>query len=271
MIVSLFGGLGNQLFQYAFGVSTAFARREQLFFTRHRTQNCKYRQPDAYGLDAFVSNIAFTNQETPNVCEEINFQFNPSVYKAPPNSTYIACWQSERYFNTELVRHMMTFRRPMSDQSLRVAEQIASAGPASAFLHVRRADYLVHVETGDDWHGCMSMNYYKEAVRRIQEQHENVLFFVFGDDPNWERENFRGSEFTVIDHVRPDTPEIHEDIQLMSLCRHGAISNSTFAWWGAWFGDTQQNRMVFAPNKWFKTGSLDESNVVPERWVKLGV
>jgi hypothetical protein len=160
----------------------------------------------------------------------------------------------------------------MSEQSYEVARDIKLYGERSTFLHVRKTDYL---EKGDP-HTSLGKDYYAAAIAKVREKCKDAKFFVFSDDPGWCRKEF--PDFQVVDHNKPggryfgsDMPgKEHEDIWLMSLCRHGVIANSSFSWWGAWLGDEQEDRVVVAPRQWFgpKLAHLDTKDLVPERWTK---
>jgi hypothetical protein len=197
------------------------------------------------------------------------FAFDPSVYTRPKGCSFIGHWQTEKYFDVPLVRQDMTLRNPINDKSKMIADAIQNAGEKSAFLHIRRTDYMI--PTNVAYHGHPTLRYYNEVIERVRAQHEGAKFFVFSDEPEWCRANF-SSDFTFVDHnkmgVDGKPGQEHEDIYLMSLCRHAAIANSSFSWWGAWLGDTQPDRMVFAPKHWFVV-NLETKDIVPERWIKL--
>ena len=55
---------------------------------------------------------------------------------------------------------------------------------------------------------------------------------------------------------------------LMSLCKHNIIANSTYSWWGAWLNDNQE-KMVIAPNKWFRSNDINDRDLIPESWVRI--
>src|ERR1700674_5833126 len=100
MIVRLMGGLGNQLFQYAFGRSVSLVRREPLFFTRFYLgkNNGSYTER-TYSLDAFnVKDIQFKPAEEQCIFDEgnVTFEFHPDVYTTRCKS-FIGSWQSEKY------------------------------------------------------------------------------------------------------------------------------------------------------------------------------
>jgi Glycosyl transferase family 11 len=273
IIVRIMGGLGNQLFGYAFGISIAKARKENVGFTLRGCGTDEYHLTN-YLLDAFVDDIKLLPKyvEAESVFSDYlrplgSFGFDPEVYTTK-STTFVGYWQTEKYFDVKLVRQKVSFRYPLGDQSQRVAESITRVGKASTFLHVRRGlDYL----NRDRHHGVMSMKYYNEAVRRVKESYENAHFFVFGDNLPWMREQFFGSEFTIVGHIEPGSNATHEDMHLMSLCQNGIIANSSFSWWGAWLGDTQTNRLIFAPERWLTDPKIDFRGIIPDRWTKLEV
>jgi hypothetical protein len=256
MVVRLMGGLGNQMFQCAFGASVGKVRGEEVTFSY--TPNWR-----PYGLGAFSADVRLTG-ETSAVFLEPGFGFCGDVYAAPPNMTYVGYWQTERYFDRELVRRAFVLRNGVSDKTRAAADDILSDNN-SAFLHIRRTDYLNKGTA--EYHGRPSPEYYAEAMGRIRACREDVRFFVFSDDPEWCRAEFAAPEFKVIDH---SASAPHEDIYLMGLCRDAILANSSFSWWGAWLSPHEKGnkRLVFAPKRWF-LADVDTPDRIPERWTKL--
>jgi hypothetical protein len=255
MIVRFLGGLGNQLFQAAFGLSVSAKRNESVAFSLPDSPN---RRP--YGLNAYVADIKFA-PETDFKFHERSFIFQNDVYTAPWDATYIGYWQTEKYFDENFIRQVFVLKNKINDRALMTLDAIAKAGKSSAFLHVRRGDYLWPAQL--QYHGVLNENYYGAAINRIRAQYENAHFFIFSDDPDWCRQAF--PRFTI---VRGNQP--YEDIYLMSQCRNAILANSSFSWWGAWLSldeKSRNERLVIAPKRWF--ANITAPDMIPDRWTTI--
>jgi hypothetical protein len=288
MIVRVNGGMGNQMFQAAFGASESARRNNEVLRLHLFNLGPGYHR--AYSLDCFglrnlngirqgFQLISKVSNDWP-IYQENSFAFDENVAKQKPETYFIGNFQTEKYFNQELVRSMFQFKQALSADSIRFRYMILSS--TSCSIHVRRTDYL----NVQEYHGMPSMAYYNEAIKYVKDRTSKVNFFVFSDDPVWCRNNFIGDEFHIVDingyGNGNDGPSTEwEDMSLMSLCDHAIIPNSTFGWWGAWLGETYErdiaavkfNRMTIAPKAWFNPNGpakdFDTTDIVPERWIRL--
>lgn len=291
ILVKLMGGLGNQMFQYAAARSLC---------RRHGTSlklDLSFLESDQAGntsrtfeLDHFCITaekatrweISTMSGKSKTVLETVlarifqrlsgntgyrekQFQFDPQVLTLPDNVYLEGYWQSECYFSDidEIIRNELTVRSPLLDKNLELAEEILAVNAVS--LHVRRGDYVMDEKTRAA-HGVCDLDYYLRAEDRVAKSIENPHYFVFSDDPEWAAENLKLRH--PVRYVNHNGSMAHEDLRLMSLCRHHVIANSSFSWWGAWLS-TSPDKLVIAPDRWFNDLTIDTSGLIPSRWQRL--
>ena len=109
-------------------------------------------------------------------------------------------------------------------------------------IHVRRGDYLNYFNAFP----LLPKIYYKEAVKFITEQTGCSHFSVFSDDIAWCEKQFR--DIPGYFYYSKERSDI-EDLWGMSQCKYHIISNSTFAWWGGFLG---QSKLVIVPPFWLQ-------------------
>lgn len=282
IVVKLIGGLGNQLFQYAFGRYLAHVHDVPLkldvgafdHYRLHRYSLCHFNIVEQFASPADIKElVSLYRDDVPyferSILSEwaMNPDFDPrlldlDILKAGPNVFLDGYWSSEVYFKPieHILRHEFRVKHPLERKNKEIARLLESCNSVS--LHIRRGDYV----TNPDCIVCTD-DYYKQAVQLVAARVRDPHFFIFSDDPAWARENFRSEyPFTLVDHNDADTN--YEDIRLMSLCKHNIIANSTFSWWGAWLNDNPE-KIVVAPHRWFKRRDLDAANMIPAGWIRL--
>lgn len=285
VIVRISGGLGNQMFQYAAGRSVATRHGVPLLLDLSSYQSPKARPYDLhhYPLRADVlpvparptSGIARLLRPSlsrakpepgPLVYREPHHHFDPALFDRPRPLVMDGYWQSWRYFAdiADEVARDLTPLAPLDPANRRMADQIASC--VAVAVHVRRGDYVSKPRV-TAFHGLCGPDYYAEALRHMLEAAAPERVFVFSDDLDWVREHMSFPlPATFVDVNAADRG--YRDIQLMSLCRHHVIANSSFSWWGAWLA-RHPGQVVVGPKAWFQSPTHDTSDVMPPTWVRL--
>jgi hypothetical protein len=295
MIISrIFSGLGNQMFQYAAGKSLANHHGAELKLDTSWFSSAEEKQtPRLYSLDVFrlPEQIAseseikkFTHStyrgllgrihgrylrslpaHKKPVYTEPHFHFDSGFFKSRKSLLMIGYWQSERYFLpvAEEIRNLFTI--PVSGEPNHQQERKIRSTEAIS-LHVRRGD-MVHNPEVARVHGSCDLEYYREAARRIASGLEHPEFFIFSDDPEW-----------CFEHLKLDHPvhvisnnqgkDAWQDMQLMRMCKHHIIANSSFSWWGAWLNPSSEKKVI-APYRWFNEGNHDLRGLVPSGWIRI--
>lgn len=135
----------------------------------------------------------------------------------------------------------------------------------------------IHVRKGEDYRsriyyqGTCPVDYYQKAVKLISEKVKNPRFYVFADNKEWVKENFNDFDYTLVEGNPVAGYGSHFDMQLMSLCRHNIISNSTYSWWGGYL-NRHQDKIVVAPDIWFNPASCADytsRHLLCNGWIAL--
>ncbi len=294
VFVKLMGGLGNQMFQYAAGL--ALARRVgaplrldtsllaegpgddgRRAFALHRlTISAKVASAAEIALAAGrraprwldrVPGLRRLARPAPvPVLRERHFHFDPLFLAASDPVCLVGYWQSERYFEgiRDLLRGEFALKSRLAGTNGEMADRIR--GAPSVSVHVRRGDYVSR-EATNKFHGVCETAYYEACFAEMERRVPGAAYFVFSDEPAWVREHMSlPARSTVVDHNPREMA--HEDMMLMSMCRHNIIANSSFSWWGAWL-NANPDKVVLAPGRWFRDPSLDTSDLLPEGWIRI--
>lgn len=218
------------------------------------------------------------NTSTGKIIRERGMPFNQSVLDTISNQLDAehTCmldgyWQTEKYLTHVTKQELGLIFQPgtaISDQAFQNLKLILNAGRSAVFVTIRRTDY-----TKTDYHGVLPPNYYVEASKIIAERVQNPQFFVFSDEPEWAKTQFRFPfPYTVCGNWNQTTPahlgREDEELFLMRHCPNAIMANSSYSWWGAWLAETP-NSVIVAPQKWFHNSPEDASDIVPERWTKI--
>ncbi len=272
IIVRIWEGLGNQMFQYAYArkrmaesvpVSLdlnrayieAFPTFKNNTFRCNRIQKFHLTIPsmnvEKYGRYFYMrrktrleKSICFLAEHRlwPYAFIEEETEHYSRKAACVKGNVYLKGWfQDQRYFEgirKELL-HEFTPRKKirLSSDLLRMVRSRNSVA-----IHVRRGDY---VRLG--W--TLSRAYYIQTKELLEKKIEAPVFFVFSDDYFWVKENIPFKETDRVFYIDEICRlEDYEQLLLMSSCRAQIISNRTFSWWAARL-NTNSDKLVFMPKK----------------------
>ena len=229
IVVYLMGGLGNQMFQYAHGVSLAERFNKPLCINTE-FYNSSNRP---FLLDKFP-----ITHKTQHGCIEpwIREQSFPFSKIDQDHGTLFGYWQSEKYFadHADLIRKEFALPKKNLD---------------AVAVHVRRGDYL----NLQNIYNITPLWYYQEVAKK----YDGRKFYVFSDDIQWCKDHLE----LPGDVTFAEGDEL-EDLALISSCESHILANSTFSWWGAWLSGSDD---VTVPMPWF-SNNLDSRDLIPDRW-----
>jgi len=291
--VLLYGGLGNQMFQYALnlalnqrGVKSRVSISQYFGHVHHNGFDMSHafnlQLPFGVSVQDFLlanGGPIFKNKLSYFVLRQVlkmqaktsdlyrekkEFIKDENVF-SQRDVTFMGTWQDEAYFGgiEKEVRRCFEFKKPTDSKNISLSSEISNRNAVS--IHVRRGDYLNPIWAGSHM-VIKDKAYFEDAAALIEDRIGEAHFYIFSDDMAWVKENIRLSNCTYVDHNSGKNSYL--DMYLMSLCKHNIISNSTFSWWGAWLNQNP-DKIVVMPDRWLQNNSAQ--GIFPSQWVKLEV
>lgn len=293
MIISMLkGGMGNQMFQYAAGFALVNKHQTKLKldinYLLDKSKRYFRHTHREYALDAFniKAEIATPKEisrfTTPrignkyfyhlkkrilksyNVFEESHMHSQDEFQNIPPDAYLDGFWQNASYIQNvrNLLLEEFSFKEPLPEYCINTFNEIKNSN--SVCVVFRRGDYVNHPELD-----ITELNYYHAAIDIFQNKKNNFTYFIFSDDILWCKANFVRNDIEIIFVDQMYTgPKAQYYLQLMIACKKYIIPNSTYPWWAAWLNDDQE-KVVIAPKKWFRSQIVDINPIVPNDWITL--
>lgn len=282
VIARLAGGLGNQLFMYAFNKALAERNGVPLKldvrggFERDRTYQRRHLldhilPPEAHAsrwqsrlfplghtlrkLDRKLN--ARLPMERRYYVQERTLAYDPAIkqLKIVRPTVFNGYWQAPQYFDdlapgmAERIRFPDYLTGPVRAE----AESIRSAN--AVCLAIRRYEEVPRPK-----HHILQLDYFQQAMARIEQHVDNPHYFVFAQDMEWARRNIRSAHPVSFAAEKDLHTGVIQDLYLMTLCRHYILSNSSLHWWAAWLGQSA-DKTVIAPAK-----GWPNADMLPAEW-----
>lgn len=297
-IVNIIGGLGNQMFQYAFAYSLKMKFPDEkvmidkshfghIFFKKYKGANLHngfeidkvfpnadipcakpyelmrvtWYMPN-YVLSRLMRRILPVRKTELIQPNSDYFAHNESYYAVTRNCYFEGIWASANNYIPirKDIQNLFSHGTPNELNSQYISKM---ASEDCVGIHIRRGDYL----QCPDFIGISDLDYYQRAIDVILSDGQKYVFYIFSNDIKWCKEHIspllQGNEVIFVTHnIGNDSCW---DMFLMSYCKDLIIANSSFSWWGA-FLNTRQGRVV-APKKWVNRDA--EFDVWLDEWIRL--
>ena len=298
ILVRLWGGLGNQMYQYAlarklsilnnnaqikldisyfanyywpfelnkFNIKASLANSNEIF----EFDNGSLSKKAGLLIEKipWIRVKDFIRKPFSYVYTEPKVSFNPEVLDIRQDVYLKGYWASYKYFNDirSVLLDDFTFKEEMNDSNKRICNLILSSDKAVS-LHIRRGDYISLPHTKKFFRSPYDDGFYDKAITEIEKNINNPEFFIFSDDPEWVKANMKlKHKNTIVDINKGDNN--YWDMKLMSLCKHNIIANSTFSWWAAYL-NKNTSKIVYAPKVWFNDSKYIMEDIIPPNFIAL--
>lgn len=282
-IIKAYGGLGNQMFQYAFYKYLSLYNNDVKFDIRdYKIHNYHqgFELKEIFNVDfveptkSEIKKLAVSQESlivrglfrmfglrisrTSEIFEQKDLMFINNNFTTA-DAVLRGNWQDKSYIEPieDELKNIFSFPE-INEINKRIANNIQENNSVS--IHIRRGDYL----KSSSLYGICDETYYNNAINLMLCRLGDCKFYFFSDDIEWCKNKYPSlnAEYIAWNHGE----ESYRDMQLMSLCRHNIIANSTFSWWGAWL-NKYINKIVILPKMWEKNRSSKKLQY--KNWIEI--
>lgn len=261
-VVRISDGLGNQMFQYAFAY--ALARKtgarvllDPLFWgtslRKYQLEEFKVTNTERMVSKVWDYILGFgprngrrfkdkyrqrlIRRKYRLVEEKQIMHYDAAVGTQEESSFFMGFWQTPRYFDMyyDELKCQFTRKKGLSLEAQEYQRQIQRG--ISVAMHIRRTDYV-----REEGNVTLQLDFYREALQRMEERLRDFILFVFTDDKEFVKENFHLREYILVEGISD-----LDEFELMRRCSHHIIANSTFSWWATYLGENKGG-IVYAPH-----------------------
>ena len=305
--VILMGGLGNQLFQYAFAMHLSGHQNTTILLDQNlgtiRRNRMNQPELDGFGLsnrvginDAKSSTILvkrivgllIRSHLKPNsigilafnriislfakIILSIHFKTNIKLYVATDAGMNTNQIKDKNLF----IGYFQSYRYSNSSDEYSELKKIAirNLGVGYSYLESKARDEMplvVHVRLTDyrveEKFGIPSLEYYRIAIERQWETRRYRKIWLFSDDPEASLEFVPENYREFISNLDVKELDSSQTLNAMRLGHGYVLANSTFSWWSAYLSHTTEPIIMY-PIPWFK-GMPDPNDMFPEVWVPI--
>lgn len=276
-VVQLCGGLGNQLFCYAFGLSQARKYDAELWIDTSLNDNGLCRNLEILDMNIEFDNHISMYYSQNKILRRLGYNWirrkmkigwNTKIYKVEDafisykeipmikSTFYRGYWQNYRFFDSykKDIRKMLTQKYEVESEYLDLKKRMLATD--SVAIHIRRGDYLKN-----GW--GLSMDYYIQCLNQISQLSKHIEVYIFSDDIDFCKKEFQTIYPNAIYPSYKEKNKTIDDMLLMSNCRYMIIANSTYSWWAAYI-NSREDSVIFCPiyKEWGR-------NFYPDNWISL--
>jgi hypothetical protein len=269
--IKLHGGMGNQLFQVAAGIKYCEKNNSLPVLIYENDQNKHHYYP--HSDEQKILDIIFKNFNKLTLKELIGLNYNLQLIK--PESEFLDAYKKydlkpisnlniflDGYFqNKEYISDRNELQNLfIDDKKIELVESLFEDVHENYFIHIRRGDYV-----GKSQYEINYDIYFKNALKllfkntRINHIYNNnrIKVYVLSNDIEYCKtyqvlEDFKDK----IDFIFIEKLDEIDSFYLMTLCKGGIISNSSYSWWGSHLNNTP-GKIIIMPKFWLPDTNIN--------------
>lgn len=275
-VVNVVGGLGNQLFQFLFGIALEQETGRQTVYDVSDFE--RYRLHEGLVIETYFSVLLDRAQpaDLANASwlvrgfhrKRVVSKLAPYLGPLSPVLTdetwsltnrhdrgpryFRGYWQAQPYAPSTLeeVRRRLRFQPALMESAEKKLLTLRVDCDSCAAIQVRRGDFL-HTPKNSPHYG-LPLGYFYSAMEKMNARRGIRTFYVFSDDLEGLKAEFR-PDFEVVYVDKTVSTSAGMDLCLMSAFPNLIMSNSSFGWWAAALR-ADPSGTVYAPAQWLNPG-----------------
>jgi hypothetical protein len=275
IIVSLTGGLGDQINQYIFGhilseklnckliFDTSYYKKKKNSFKIQITkfkidssvkfENKLFKLPfrfiqynrfwPIFFFNIFIGRFFFKKQIEYFVYDYWHYPFIKNKYQFKKNSYYFGYWHSLAFFKKNLSKIKKEFSLKKESENLKkIKKKITKSWVA---LHIRGGDFLnnIHAKILNDNYYTNGINYFIKKIRK-------PIFYIFTNDKTHSQTLLKNIKKNIdIKYISNFNLKDFEEFELMRHFKNLIIANSTFSWTASYMSHNAGVKII-SPKIW---------------------
>lgn len=245
VVATLYGRLGNCMFQIAAALSYAKKKNKPFYITFGDLQALNREFLEfIFRFEVYQGRpktwITWKEAETR--------EYDPIEYDDERYPFIIdGYFQDERYFDREDVKEWFHF----PEHIIKYVKD--KYGPLYDYVsvNVRRGDYVdIGIATPPEWYMSAFEKYF--SGRKC---------IVLSDDIEWCKENIK-----IPNAIFAEGGTALSDLCICSMCKDHITYNGSFGWWGCYLGEREDSTIVVRKDWW--DGTNNKCKIVPDRWIE---
>ena len=267
-IIVFQGGLGNQIFEYAYYCYLRSKYNDEKFFAyypkaalkRHNgfelNKIFKVQMPPVSLLTDLLGSVLFYLNKILRRLGLLLWFINDDSNRHENALFHDGYMQDKKFLGNNFSLQFKALE--LTGMNLELLKRLKSENSVS--IHIRRGDYLWQKEAQLFGNICTD-SYYQKAIQTVCQSTENPLFVFFSNDPVYVKEHYKLANMIVVDWNTGDDSFI--DMYLMSNCKSMILANSTFSYWAAILNCNVPT--VLCPPKWSNVDNPPE--IIMDNWM----
>lgn len=279
--IKIFGGLGNQIFQYIYGLYL-IEHGQKIRYILNKEYNKLGQQTDLCGIFDIPAEYKKLIYQPSKPAIKVKLAAKKVIakyfYRSYLTDFFQDC-QCSIFLKEKYNKPLMSFLRADKYSQTELYKKIIADN--SCFIHIRGGDYKGLKTLG----GITTPEYYSKSIKKIIEKQPATKFYIFTNDIEFSSNLLKQIkaasnmefDYFIANDFYSDAELINDpgyDLFLMSCCKNGIIANSTFSWWGA-FLIQNKDKIIIAPDPWihkefaYPKEYEDSKHIVCPDWIKI--